>query len=120
MEAVGERAAMDARWPKRSSDSSVSSQRVASSSLERKEIGADLGISTFVVGAVLVSFGTSLLSWRQQSSPAFVVTLNLGIGTALGSNIFNTSFIVGIAAMLAPIQARSSGADGHARSSERL
>ena len=28
--------------------------------LEAKEIGADLGISTFVVGAVLVSFGTSL------------------------------------------------------------
>jgi cation:H+ antiporter len=72
--------------------------------LGAKEIGADLGISTFVVGVVLVSFGTSLPELATAVISRFRGHAELGIGTALGSNIFNTSFIVGVAAVLAPIE----------------
>jgi cation:H+ antiporter len=69
-----------------------------------KEIGAELGISTFVVGVVLVSFGTSLPELATAVISRLRGYADLGIGTALGSNIFNTSFIVGVAAMITPIE----------------
>jgi cation:H+ antiporter len=69
-----------------------------------KELGADLGISTFVVGVVLVSFGTSLPELATAIISRARGHAELGVSTALGSNIFNTSFIVGVAAVLAPIE----------------
>jgi cation:H+ antiporter len=71
--------------------------------LGAKEIGDDLGISTFVIGVVLVSFGTSLPELATAIVSRIRGHAELGVSTALGSNIFNTSFIVGIAAILAPI-----------------
>jgi cation:H+ antiporter len=72
--------------------------------LGAKGIGDDLGISTFVIGVVLVSFGTSLPELATAVISRMRGHAELGISTALGSNIFNTSFIVGIAAVLAPIE----------------
>jgi len=68
-----------------------------------KGIGAELGLSTFVVGVVLVSFGTSLPELATGIISKIRGHAELGLGTVLGSNIFNVGFIVGIAAVLSPI-----------------
>jgi cation:H+ antiporter len=69
-----------------------------------KGIGDDLGVSTFVIGVILVSFGTSLPELATAIISRVRGHAELGVSTALGSNIFNTSFIVGVAAVLAPIE----------------
>ena len=66
-------------------------------------IAATLGLSNYVIGATLVAIGTSLpelvtvlLSrWRGQHE--------VGLGTVLGSNLFNGLVIVGTAASIHPI-----------------
>ena len=67
-----------------------------------KGLGADLGLSTFVVGVVLVSLGTSLPELATAVASKLRGHAELGLGTALGSNVFNTSFIVGVATVLSP------------------
>ena len=69
-----------------------------------KEIGEYLGWNQFVVGIVIVAIGTS--------APELVTTLvalrrgeiGIGVGTVLGSNIFNSLFIVGIVGTIQPIE----------------
>ena len=66
-------------------------------------ISAALGWDGFVVGAVLVALGTS--------APELVTVIiarlrghdDVAVGTILGSNIFNTLMILGIAAVIHPI-----------------
>ncbi|MDP2787558.1 MAG: calcium/sodium antiporter [Pseudomonadota bacterium] len=68
-------------------------------------IAVALGIHAYVIGASVVAIGTSL--------PELVTTLlarlrghdDVGLGTLLGSNLFNGLAIVGVAAALHPIQA---------------
>ncbi|MEG1749081.1 MAG: calcium/sodium antiporter [Tannerellaceae bacterium] len=63
-------------------------------------------ISPLVVGLTVVAFGTS--------APELVVSLNaalagqgdIAIGNVVGSNIFNICFILGVSAMIYPIQAK--------------
>lgn len=72
--------------------------------LGSKEIGEFLGWNSFVVGTVVVAIGTS--------APELVTTLiaarrghvEIGLGAVLGSNIFNSLFIVGIAGLIDPIR----------------
>lgn len=68
-----------------------------------KEIGDVLGWSPFVMGSIVVAIGTS--------APELVTTIvasrkghiGVGIGTVLGSNIFNSLLIVGVAGWISPI-----------------
>ncbi|MFZ9698170.1 MAG: calcium/sodium antiporter [Ilumatobacteraceae bacterium] len=68
-----------------------------------KGFGESLGWSEFVVGSLLVAIGTS--------TPEFVTAIiatrrghsEVGVGAVLGSNIFNTLFIIGIAGLIHPI-----------------
>lgn len=68
-------------------------------------IAAALGIHAYVIGATVVAVGTSL--------PELVTTLlarlrghdDVGLGTLLGSNLFNGLAIVGMAAAIHPIRA---------------
>lgn len=70
-------------------------------------IAAAFGIPAFVIGATLVAVGTSV----PELATAVVAKLRghdeVGLGTVLGSNIFNTLFIVGTAAGIHPIEAPS-------------
>ncbi len=67
-------------------------------------ISAALGVHPYVVGATVVALGTSL--------PEMVTTVlsrirghdDVGLGTLLGSNLFNGLGIVGVAASIHPIQ----------------
>lgn len=65
-------------------------------------IAADFGIGEFVIGAVVVAIGTS----APELATAVIAKLRghdeVGIGTLLGSNIFNGLFIVAIPALISP------------------
>ena len=66
-------------------------------------VAAAFGIDEFIVGATLVAIGTStpelattiVAKWRGHDE--------VGLGTIIGSNIFNNLFIVAVAAMIHPI-----------------
>lgn len=63
------------------------------------------GIDEFIIGATLVALGTS----APELAIAIVAKLRghdeVGLGTILGSNIFNGLFIVAVAAIIKPIAA---------------
>lgn len=67
-----------------------------------------LGISPFIIGMIIIGFGTC--------APEFFVSLlsglsdhaNLSLGNAYGSCVFNVAGILGIAAMIAPLTVKPS------------
>lgn len=65
-------------------------------------IGIEIGLDPFVVGVVIVAVGTS----APELATAIISRLRghgeIGLGTVLGSNIFNGGLIIGIVAMLSP------------------
>ncbi len=67
-------------------------------------IATAFGVSTFVIGATLVAFGTSV----PELATALIAQIRkhgeVGLGTILGSNIFNGLFILAVAAIIHPIQ----------------
>jgi cation:H+ antiporter len=65
--------------------------------------GAALDWDPFVVGTLAVAFGTSAPEMVTAVLAARRGHPEVGIGTVLGSNVFNTLFIVGVAAAIAPI-----------------
>lgn len=73
--------------------------------LAAKGIGEGLGLDPFVVGATLVAFGTSTPELATTVVALRRGHLEVGVGTVLGSNVFNNLWIVGVAAMLHPITA---------------
>jgi cation:H+ antiporter len=69
-----------------------------------KGIALSFGISEFTIGATIVAIGTSV----PELATAIVSKLRchdeIGLGTILGSNIFNGLFIVTVAAVICPIK----------------
>lgn len=64
------------------------------------ELAHQLGISTFLVGIVVVGFGTSAPEMFVSAVSALQNKGNLALGNALGSNITNIGLVLGSAAML--------------------
>jgi cation:H+ antiporter len=62
------------------------------------------GIPTFVVGATLVALGTSVPELAIAVASQLRGRQEVGLGTVLGSCVFNAWFIVGVAATLCPIR----------------
>ena len=71
--------------------------------LAAKGIGADLGLGPFVVGATLVAIGTSTPELATALISRWRGHFDVGVGTVLGSNVFNNLWIVGVAAFVHPI-----------------
>jgi cation:H+ antiporter len=67
-------------------------------------IGLALGLSPFVVGATMVSIGTSIPELATTVMAQVRKQSDIGLGNVLGSNIFNGFFIVGVAAIIHPIE----------------
>jgi cation:H+ antiporter len=61
------------------------------------------GIGEFVVGATIVAVGTSVPELATTLIAKFKGHDEIGLGTVLGSNIFNGLFIVGLVAVIHPI-----------------
>ena len=64
-----------------------------------------LGVSEWLVGVVIVGIGTSLPELAINITSAWQGT-SVGVGTILGSNIFNMLGIMGIIAFVSPITLR--------------
>lgn len=64
------------------------------------ELATRLGVSTFLVGIVIVGFGTSAPEMFVSAVAALQNKGNLALGNALGSNITNIGLVLGSAALL--------------------
>lgn len=69
-----------------------------------ESIAAAYGVSSFVIGATVVAVGTSV----PELATAVIAKLKghdeIGLGTVLGSNLFNGLFVVGLVAVIHPIE----------------
>ena len=65
-----------------------------------------LGVSPFIVGMVIVGFGTSAPELAVSALSGMAGHSNLSLGNAYGSNIFNIAAILGVAVLISPITVR--------------
>lgn len=61
-------------------------------------------INTFIVGAIIVAIGTSVPEFATTFMSKLRGHDEVGVGTILGSNIFNGLLIIPVAAIIAPIR----------------
>lgn len=69
-----------------------------------QSIASAYGVSQFVIGATVVAVGTSVPELATTVLAKLKGHDEVGLGTVLGSNIFNGLFIVGLVAVIHPIQ----------------
>ncbi|MFT6406898.1 MAG: cation:H+ antiporter [Arenicella sp.] len=74
------------------------------------EMAGNLGISTFLVGIVIVGFGTSAPELFVSGMAALDGKGNLALGNALGSNITNIGMVLGSAALVRAVPVSRSSA----------
>ena len=68
-------------------------------------IAQALGVSDLLIGLTIVAVGTSLPELASSIAAARRGENDLAVGNVIGSNAFNTLVVVGIAAVIAPINA---------------
>jgi cation:H+ antiporter len=68
-----------------------------------KGIAVAYGIDEFIIGAIVVAIGTSVPELATSIISKIRKHDEVGLGTILGSNIFNGLFIISIAAIIFPI-----------------
>lgn len=66
-------------------------------------VAQSYGVDAFVIGATIVAIGTSVPELATTIIARVKGHDEVGLGTVLGSNIFNGVFIVGIVACISPI-----------------
>ncbi|MGR9105511.1 MAG: calcium/sodium antiporter [Gammaproteobacteria bacterium] len=71
------------------------------------EIARDLGVSDLLIGLTVVALGTSLPELASSIMAARKGEHDIALGNVLGSNLFNTLAVVGIAGAVAPIRVGS-------------
>ncbi len=69
------------------------------------KIAVHLGISDLIIGLTIVAIGTSLPELASSVMAARKGEHDLALGNILGSNLFNTLAVVGIAGMIRPLAA---------------
>ncbi len=66
-------------------------------------IAKDFGISEWVIGIVMISLGTSLPELVVSISAAVRGKVDMAIGNIIGSNMANTTIVLGAAALINPM-----------------
>ena len=66
-------------------------------------LAARVGISPLVIGLTVVAFGTSSPELAVSIGSSWSGDADLALGNVIGSNIFNVLFILGLAALIAPL-----------------
>ena len=66
------------------------------------------GISPFVIGMVIIGFGTSAPELCVSTMSGLSGHANISLGNAYGSCVFNIAVILGVAALIAPLVVRPS------------
>ncbi|TVR01146.1 MAG: sodium:calcium antiporter [Deltaproteobacteria bacterium] len=67
------------------------------------DIARTIGVSELVIGVSIVAIGTSLPELATSVIAAVKKELDMSLGNILGSNIFNTGFVVGGVALVVPL-----------------
>lgn len=70
-------------------------------------VALNLGMSTLLVGMVIIGFGTSAPEMSVSVLSAMQGNPGLALGNAYGSNITNIALILGITALVSPVLIRS-------------
>jgi cation:H+ antiporter len=68
------------------------------------EIAEGLGISQTIIGLTIVAAGTSLPELATSVVAAIKKNNDIAVGNIIGSNIFNIFFILGISALIKPVE----------------
>ncbi|MFN7570077.1 MAG: calcium/sodium antiporter [Betaproteobacteria bacterium] len=71
------------------------------------KLALSLGISPLVVGLTVVAFGTSAPETAVSVGSAVSGQADIAVGNVVGSNIFNVLFVLGVAALIAPLVVHS-------------
>jgi len=71
-------------------------------------IAQHMGVSNLIIGITVVGFGTSAPEIAVSVIAVLEEVPDLAVGNAIGSNIANIGFILGLTALLAPISVSSS------------
>lgn len=67
-------------------------------------VAQNLGVSSVVIGLTMVAFGTSVPELMTSLTAAFKKEPDLAVGNILGSNAFNILSVLGIAALVRPLE----------------
>jgi cation:H+ antiporter len=67
------------------------------------KLALSFGISPLVLGLTIVAFGTSAPELAVSVRSAWGGQVDIALGNAVGSNIFNVLFILGASALIAPL-----------------
>jgi len=67
------------------------------------EIARDFGISEWIIGIIMISLGTSLPELVVSISAATKGKVDMAIGNIIGSNMANTTVVLGAAALVNPM-----------------
>lgn len=68
------------------------------------KLARSIGISPLIIGLTLVAFGTSFPELSVSLLAAFQHNPDISIGNVIGSNIVNIGLIIGLAALVFPLQ----------------
>ena len=71
-------------------------------------LARNLGVSPFIVGMVVVGFGTSVPELLVSTFSGISGHTNLSLGNAYGSCIFNIAGILGVSALIRPMMIKAS------------
>src|SRR3989344_3921493 len=69
-------------------------------------IAKRFNISNWIIGVAIVGIGTSIPEFGITLASVFKGEWSIGLGTIIGSNTFNILLILGLVAILNPIQAK--------------
>jgi len=72
------------------------------------EIAKNFGISEWIIGIIMISLGTSLPELVVSISAAVKGKVDMAIGNIIGSNMANTTVVLGTAAMVHPLPINAS------------
>lgn len=67
------------------------------------EIAVSFGVSDLVIGLTIVAIGTSLPELASSIAAIRKGEHDIAIGNVIGSNLFNTLFVIGLAAFIHPL-----------------
>lgn len=67
------------------------------------QLARRFNVGEMIIGLTIVAFGTSMPEFVISLMSALKGSSDLALGNIVGSNIFNTLLIVGVAAMIAPL-----------------
>lgn len=71
------------------------------------EIARDLGVSDLIIGLTIVAVGTSLPELASSIVAAKKGEDDIAFGNIIGSNLFNTLMVVGLAGAISPLEVES-------------